>query len=76
MAEHGIDNLYTDTPDLKSTYNPSVVDEYVLATATTDLDNNEEWNVILLVGAGVDYDVFEDEAKFKHLIECFRDKSA
>jgi hypothetical protein len=57
------------------TLNGSIGDAYAVATAS-DIDNDSDRDVILLVGADDDYDVFEDETGFEHLIERFRDESA
>jgi predicted nucleic acid-binding protein len=61
--------------DLKAAYSPSIGDAYAVAAAK-DLDNDDERNVTLLVSDDDDYDVFEDEDGFKHLIERFRDEPA
>lgn len=58
---------------LKATYSPSIGDAYAL-TAAKDIDNGD--NVTLLVDADDDYDVFEDEERYTHLIERHRDESA
>lgn len=75
LNEYNIDDLWKTASDLKATYSPSIGDAYAIAAAK-DLDTDDERDVTLLVGADDDYDVFEDEAGFKHLIERFRDKSA
>lgn len=72
LTEYDIDALWEVASDLKATYSPSIGDAYAVAAAK-DLDNDDERNVTLLVGADDDYDVFEDEEGFKHLIERFRD---
>jgi predicted nucleic acid-binding protein len=70
VSEYGIDGLWTVASDLKVTYSPSLGDAYALAAAT-DIDNGDQ-DVTLLVGADDDYDVFEAEERFEHLIERFR----
>lgn len=73
VTEYAIDDLWEAASDLKATYSLSLGDAYVVAAAS-DLDtSDEERNVTLLVGAD-DYDAFENEEEFKHLIECFRDE--
>lgn len=74
LTEYKIDELWDVASALKATYSPSVGDAYAVAAAK-DLDDNGEQNTTLLVGADDDYDVFEDEEGFKHLIERFRDVS-
>ena len=73
VTEYNIDDLWETASDLKATYSPSIGDAYAVAAAK-DLDT--ERNVTLLVGADDDYNVFEDEAGYKHLIERFRDEPA
>lgn len=75
ITEYNIDGLWNTASDLKATYSPAIGDAYAIAAAK-DLDTDDERNVTLLVGADDDYDVFEDEAGFTHLIERFRDESA
>jgi ribonuclease VapC len=75
LTEYDIDDLWETAADVKATYSPSIGDAYAVAAAK-DLDNDAGRDVTLLVGADDDYDVFEDEAAFEHLIERFRDKSA
>jgi predicted nucleic acid-binding protein len=75
VTEYNIDDLWEAASDLKATYSPSIGDAYAVATAK-DLDNDDARNVTLLVGADGDYDVFEDDEGFKHLIERFRDEPA
>jgi ribonuclease VapC len=74
LNEYDIDDLWETAADLKATYSPSIGDAYAVAAAS-DLDNDDDRDVVLLVGADDDYDVFEDEAGFEHLIERFRDES-
>lgn len=75
VTEYTVDDLWEPASDLKATYNPSLADTYAVAAAK-DLDNTDERNVTLLVGADDDYDVFEDEEEYTHLIERVRDESA
>jgi predicted nucleic acid-binding protein len=75
VTEYNIDDLWEAASDLKAAYSPSIGDAYAVAAAK-DLDNDDERNVTLLVSADDDYDVFEDEDGFKHLIERFRDEPA
>lgn len=75
VAEYNIDDLWVYASDLKATYSPSIGDAYAVAAAK-NLDNDDERNVTLLVGADDDYDAFEDEEGLKHLIERFRDDPA
>jgi predicted nucleic acid-binding protein len=75
LSEYDVDDLWKVASDLKATYSPSIGDAYAVAAAKT-LDNDDESNVTLLVGADDDYDVFEHEAGFEHLIERFRDEPA
>ncbi|MDS0474529.1 PIN domain-containing protein [Natrinema sp. 1APR25-10V2] len=75
VTEYNIDDLWETASDLKATYSPAIGDAYAVAAAK-DLDNDDERTVTLLVGADDDYDVFEEETGFKHLIERFRDDSA
>lgn len=72
VAEYSIDDLWEVASDWKAVYSPSIGDAYAVATAKA-LDNNDERNVTLLVGADDDYDVFEDKEALGHLIERFRD---
>jgi predicted nucleic acid-binding protein len=72
VAEYNIDALWKAVADLKATYSPSIGDAYAVAAAKA-LDTDDGRTVTLLVGADDDYDVFEDDAGFKHLIERFRD---
>lgn len=74
VTEYNVDSLWKDASKLKATYNPSLGDAYAVATAR-DLDNEDDRNVTLLVGADDDYDVFEDNEEFEHLIKRFRDES-
>jgi predicted nucleic acid-binding protein len=75
VTEYNIDDLWEVASDLKAAYSPSIGDAYAVAAAK-DLDKDDERNVTLLVGADDDYDVFEDEEGFKHLIERFRGEPA
>jgi len=75
VAKYDIDDLWEVASDLKATYNPSLADAYAVAAAL-DLDTNDERPVTLLVGADDDYDVFEENEEYKHLIERFRDAPA
>lgn len=70
LAEYNIDGLWEAASKLKATYSPSIGDAYAVAAAK-DLDEDDERNVTLLVGADDDYDVFEDQEGFRHLIERF-----
>lgn len=75
LSEYNIDGLWEAASELKATYSPSIGDAYAVA-ATKDLDNNSQRDTTLLVGADDDYDVFETESAFEHLIERFRDDPA
>ncbi|MFB6254728.1 MAG: PIN domain-containing protein [Halobacteriaceae archaeon] len=75
ITEYNIDDLWKAASDLKAAYSLSIGDAYAVAAAK-DLDNDDEQNVTLLVGADDDYDVFENEEGFKHLIERFRNNPA
>lgn len=72
---YDIDGLWEHASELKATYSPSIGDAYAVATAK-DLDTNDERNVTLLVGTDDDYNIFENDEEFNHLIERFRDESA
>lgn len=74
LAEYEIDDLWEAASDLKATYSPSLGDAYAVAAAT-NIDEDTERDVTLLVGADDDYDVFENEAGFEHLLERYRDES-
>lgn len=74
VTEYNIDSLWKDASELKATYSPAIGDAYALAVAK-DLDSGTEREVILLVGADDDYDIFENTDGFAHLIERFRDKT-
>jgi len=73
MTVYDIDRLWESVSDLKATYSPSIGDAYAVAAAK-NLDNDDERDVTLLVGADDDYDVFEEDEGFSHLIERFRDR--
>jgi len=73
MTVYDIDRLWEPVSDLKATYSPSIGDAYAVAAAK-NLDNDDERDVTLLVGADDDYDVFEEDEGFSHLIERFRDR--
>jgi predicted nucleic acid-binding protein len=72
VTEYNIDTLWEDASELKAKYSPAMGDAYAVAAAK-DLDNETEREVILLVGADDDYDIFENTDEFTHLIERFRD---
>jgi predicted nucleic acid-binding protein len=74
VTEYEIDDLWEPASELKATYSPSLGDTYAVAAAKEE-DNNGN-DVTLLVGADNDYDDFEEEERFKHLIERFRDEPA
>jgi ribonuclease VapC len=74
VTEYNIDDLWESASELKAMYSPALGDAYAIATAKA-LDNDSERNSTLLVGADDDYDVFENEEGFKHLIKRFRDES-
>ena len=71
VREYDVDRLWRRASALKATYSPSLGDAYAVATAR-ELDDRNDEEVTLLVGAD-DYDVFEEEAEFAHLVERFRD---
>ena len=75
VTEYNIDGLWEAASELKAAYSPSIGDAYAVAAAK-DLDNDDGRNVTLLVGADDDYDVFEDDEGFHHLLERFRDRAA
>jgi predicted nucleic acid-binding protein len=75
VTEYKIDDLWEDASDLKATHSPSLGDAYAVATAN-DLDTDDEQDVTLLVGPDDDFDVFEGDEEFAHLIERFRDEPA
>ncbi len=75
VTAYGTDELWETASDLKAAYSPAIGDAYAVAAARS-LDNDENRNVTLLVGADDDYAVFENTAEFAHLIERFRDESA
>lgn len=74
LTEYEIDELWEAASDLRATYSPSLGDAYAVAAAT-NIDEETERDVTLLVGADDDYDVFENEAGFEHRIERYRDES-
>lgn len=74
VTEYKIDDLWELASELKATYSPSLGDAYAVA-ATKEEDTNGN-DVTLLVGADDDYDDFEEENEFKHLIKRFRDEPA
>ena len=74
VAEYGIDDLWASASSLKARYSPSLGDAYAVAAAKAEDDDGRD--VTLLVGADDDYDVFEAEAEFTHLIERFRNDHA
>ena len=74
VTEYEIDDLWEPASELKATYSPSLGDTYAVAAAKEE-DNNGN-DVTLLVGADNDYDDFEEEEGFKHLLERFRDEPA
>jgi predicted nucleic acid-binding protein len=75
VTEYNSDALWETASELKATYSPSLGDAYAVATAKA-LDTDNERTVSLLVGADDDYDTFENEEEFMHLIERFRDEAA
>jgi len=75
LTEYNIDALWEDVSHIKAMYSPPLGDAYALAAANA-LDSGGAGHVTLLVGAEDDYDVFEDDDQFSHLIERFRDKPA
>ncbi|MFB6129178.1 MAG: PIN domain-containing protein [Halorhabdus sp.] len=75
VTAYDVDSLWEAASDLKAVYSPALGDAYAVATAT-DLDDDADRNVSLLVGADDDYDVFEDDGEFTRLIERFRDEPA
>ncbi|WP_458208582.1 PIN domain-containing protein [Haladaptatus sp. NG-SE-30] len=72
VALSAIDDLWHSASAVKAAYSPSLGDAYAVAAAKA-LDTDDEQNTTLLVGADDDYDVFEETAGYKHLIERFRD---
>ena len=74
VTEYEIDDLWELASELKTTYSPSFGDAYAVA-ATKEEDNNGN-DVTPLVGADDDYDDFEEDEEFEHLLERFRDEPA
>ena len=74
VAEYEIDDLWELASELKTTYSPSLGDTYAVAAAKEE-DNNGN-DTTLLVGTDNDYNDFEEDERFTHLIERFRDESA
>jgi ribonuclease VapC len=75
VDEYDSDDLWETASEVKATYSPSLGDAYAIAAAKA-LDTDSERDVRLLVGGDDDYDVFENEDEFVHLIERFRDEAA
>lgn len=75
VVECKIDDLWKSASELKASYSPSIGDAYAVAAARA-MDVSDDQNVTLLVGADDDYDVFEENEEFAHLIERFRDDPA
>jgi predicted nucleic acid-binding protein len=75
VVEYAVDHLWEAASELKAGYGPSLGDAYAVAAAKA-LDTDDTRNVTLLVGADDDYDVFEEQNGFEHLIERFRDEPA
>jgi predicted nucleic acid-binding protein len=74
VTEYRIDDLWELASELKATYSPSLGDAYAVAAAKEEDTSGND--VTLLVGADDDYDDFEEEEGFNHLIERFRDDPA
>ena len=74
LTAYDIDDRWQAVSTLKIDYAISIGDAYALATAA-DLDADSE-AVTLLVGADDDYDGFEADSDFQHLIERFRTDAA
>jgi predicted nucleic acid-binding protein len=74
VAEYDVDGLWRTASKLKASYAPSLGDAYAVAAAKAEDERGRD--VTLLVGADDDYDVFEEETEFAHLIERFRDDHA
>ena len=75
VTEYPIDDLWNPASEVKARYNPSLADAYAIAAARA-LDSDGGHPVTLLVGADDDYDVFETEDEYSHLIERVRDEPA
>ena len=75
VDEYDSNDLWKAASELKARYSPSLGDTYAVATAKA-IDTDNERSVSLLVGADDDYDVFEGEEEFMHLIERFRDEAS
>lgn len=71
LRVYGVDTLWRQASKLKARYSPSIADAYAVAAAT-ELDSETSHEVTLLVGANGDYEIFEKEAEYRHLIERFR----
>lgn len=74
VTEYGIDDLWESASALKARYGPALGDAYAVAAAKEEDDDGK--TVSLLVGADDDYDVFEADEAFAHLIERFQDDPA
>jgi predicted nucleic acid-binding protein len=66
VAEYKIDDLWELASELKATCSPSLRDTYAVAAAKEE--DNSGNDVTLLVGTDDDYDDFEEEERFKHLM--------
>ena len=71
VTEYPIDDLWRSAADLKVAYSPAIGDAYAVAAALS-LDADDDRTVTLLVGGDDDYEVFERDPAFSHLIERFR----
>lgn len=74
VVEYQVDDLWRVASALKARYSPSLGDAYAVAAAKAEDDAGHD--AMLLVGGDDDYDAFEEEAKFSHLIERFKDDHA
>lgn len=75
LSEYAVDDLWIPASDLKAAYSPALGDAYAVAAARA-IDDGDDRNATLLVGADDDFGVFEETAAFSHLIERVRDDPA
>lgn len=77
VTAYNVDDLWKAASEVKAEHNPSLGDAYAVATAKAKaLDNDDEEKVTLLVGADGDYNSFENDESYEHLLERFRDQPA
>lgn len=71
VRKYGIDDIWRQASRLKASYHVSMTAAYAVAAADA-IDSETPDDVTLLVGADEDYDIFEKNEEFSHLIERFR----